>query len=471
MALQSGGGKRSGKTTNSTTKRRAVTRKSGHKVAPGNTGGTYRIEASDLVYEVAPLKPLELVFSIPQKQGVFSGFGFWFATDVDEPGKMDITCTNDGQQSIPLLKKVFSVGDWSKCGSMWRSTCDTPVNVTITFNSTCKTRVHLFRPLVGTISHPQLDDASANLTKNMHQFAPEALFVDESGSFTISGQQTSGIREITLKNCNRCARYLPINTHNERNQLSFTNHCVAQHKIPCQDSTFSKLRLEQDKEPTLILRHGYQLECRFCKKFFVNAAHNPRRTASQMREDGQRRRAFEMLIREMSGTSPSLEYRQDNKGELVDDILKRFGYRCFNCNTELTEKTINLDHTRPLALLWPLDSTATALCKDCNTDKRDRTPSDFYSPTQLIRLSAITGLPLHDLETCRTNVTMLQAIWARRDWIFGTFFESESLAKIRQGKDTRRLIVKALDKAAASAPSGYQYSFSDAYDRFLRNRN
>ena len=111
--------------------------------------------------------------------------------------------------------------------------------------------------------------------------------------------------EITLKSCNRCARFLPINISNERNHLSFSNHCVAAKSRPCSHSSFGRLR-EAEGERVLKLEYGYQLECRFCKKFVVNAALNPQRTAAQMKEDTQRRRAFEALLAELYKASPTL---------------------------------------------------------------------------------------------------------------------------------------------------------------------
>lgn len=119
------------------------------------------------------------------------------------------------------------------------------------------------------------------------------------------------------------------------------------------------------------LEYGYQLECRFCKKYEVNAAHNPQRTAAQMKEDGARRRAFELLLTAIFDKSPQLMYREKFNGrELTDDIWLKFGKKCFNCSTELeSPKDMHLDHTRPLALLWPLDETATCLCGSCNSQK------------------------------------------------------------------------------------------------------
>ena len=150
---------------------------------------------------------------------------------------------------------------------------------------------------------------------------------------------------------------------------------------------------------------------------------------------------------------------------------KRFDKKCFKCQKQLKLQDVNLDHTRPLALLWPLDATATALCKDCNTDKRDRVPAEFYTSKELEKLAQITGLSLDELKSPHPNVKILDLIWNRRDWVFGEFFEDSNFAKIRQGKDTRNLIVKALDKAAQRAPEGHRYDFSGAYAAFLKNKN
>ncbi len=98
-----------------------------------------------------------------------------------------------------------------------------------------------------------------------------------------------------------------------------------------------------------------QLECRFCKKFEVNAAHNPQRTMAQMKEDAARRRAFELLIEALEGGSAQLRYRHSTGRELSDDVYSNFEGECFKCGEPLKGRSWHLDHTRPLALLWPLD--------------------------------------------------------------------------------------------------------------------
>src|SRR5699024_8474302 len=294
---------------------------------------------------------------------------------------------------------IFERPNWSKLGSMWIGNSEDSTSLTFKVTSKIETTFYLYEALSGTVSETELDIAPAALKKNMYMFSPEALFIAQPGTVKILGKEAQGKKQITLKNCNRCGRYLPINTGNERQHLSFSNHCTAPHKVPCSDSTFSKLKRPGEKTPSLILRNGFQLECRFCKKFYVNAALNPQRTVGQRREDGQRRRAFELLINKALGKSPLLEYNQNHHGrELADDIWQKFDKKCFKCKKPLKLNEINLDHTRPLALLWPLDETATSLCRDCNGDKRDRSPSEFYTTKELEELSKVTRLELSKLQ-------------------------------------------------------------------------
>jgi hypothetical protein len=69
-----------------------------------------------------------------------------------------------------------------------------------------------------------------------------------------------------------------------------------------------------------------------------------------------------------------------------------------------------LDHTRPLAYLWPIDVYATCLCNTCNNEKKEKFPVDFYSAAELKRLSKITGLALEDLQKKIINQRELKRI-------------------------------------------------------------
>ena len=87
-------------------------------------------------------------------------------------------------------------------------------------------------------------------------------------------------RFVVLKSCNRCGRYLPINIEDEMKTLSFSLHCKK--NAPCKHSTFRGYRIinrpgnEIDLKKyilhdSIISYYGHQLECKACKKFFVNA--------------------------------------------------------------------------------------------------------------------------------------------------------------------------------------------------------
>ena len=277
---------------------------------------------------------------------------------------------------------------------------------------------------------------------------------------------------IPLKECNRCSRFLPINLHNERQTLSFSNHCVA--RAPWTHKGFGVLeevKLDpKTRRPISVtehikqLRYGFQLECRLCKKLFVNAALNPMRSADQMKEDGQRRRELEFLISELYKSSAQMSFRHRTGKELTTFIWEKFDKKCFACEQALgSTNEMHLDHTRPLARLWPLDETATALCAACNTAKRDRNPCDFYSEQQLISLAAKTGINITELLKPAINTQVLDDLLARLDWFYEDFLNRDFLLREKEGKISAELICKALDKAAILAGYNLKVSFVDGY--------
>ena len=208
-----------------------------------------------------------------------------------------------------------------------------------------------------------------------------------------------------------------------------------------------------DSDDVIAFRYGFQMECRFCKKFEVNLALNPQRTAGQMKEDGARRRHFELLLDHLYGGSPQLRYKTETGRDLASDIYDRFGGRCFKCGTALAdEKAMHLDHTRPLAMLWPLDDTATALCATHNSEKRDRAPAEFYTADELERLADITGVPLVELQDPSPNVEAIDLLGERLDWFYDEFLQLPPLQKVRDGKLTADLVVKALRRVTVPLP-------------------
>lgn len=429
-------------------RRRPRTRESGFNVR--GPGGEIEIVDVD-GFELKKGATLVVKMTLPAgKSGSILGFGGWFAaTD-----GIDVTLEGFPGKHV-LLHPDWP--NWGKFGSQWFVDTSKPSEVRLVFRATKKGRVALWEPLCGSVAHEHLAAARPELMGNMHDYAPEANFIDPADQGDVSlkgGTKSSGVARIALKSCNRCARFLPVNLDNERVQLSYTNHCVATHRRPCRHSGFGRLT-EVATGNEILLEYGFQLECRFCKKFEVNAALNPLRTVAQMKEDGQRRRALEFLTEHLYEGTPQLRYRHAAGGELSDFVYKNFGGRCFKCGTALASSSdMRLDHTRPLALLWPLDGTATALCTTCNSRKRDRPPVDFYTDDELVRLAKKTRIPLKELRDPSPNIEAIALLQANLDWFCKEFLRLPELRKERDGKIAGDLLVKALQKTLNKHPKG-----------------
>lgn len=450
-------------------RRRTTTRTSGFKSHPDSTGGELKIEEVESIL-IPKGENVAITFQIPDhSSGDIVAFGGWYSCN--NKIKIEVFKGGFGKE----LHTEPEDNNWSKFGSMATSNTYTNVLQTqVRFTALEDSYLALYEVGCGIVEHKHLEWAKSEkpiLLRNMYQFAPESNFYSIEGDVSIElsfdSTQTCNV-DIHLKSCNRCARFLPININNERHHLSFSNHCVADHRRPCSHSGFGKLKnIETDE--IVQLEYGYQLECRFCKKFEVNAAHNPQRTAAQMKEDGARRRAFELLLTGIFGKSPQLMYREKSGGrELTDDIWLKFEKKCFNCLANLeSSKEMHLDHTRPLALLWPLDETATCLCGSCNSQKRDRAPSEFYSEEKLIELSKITGLSLIELKNPSPNLNAVNYLINNLDWLFNSFCQKPELQKIRDGKLTSDLLLKALQKTLNKTDIGKKIDLLKLY----RNRD
>ena len=417
-------------------RRRTTTRKSGFKSHSNATGGRFDAEAPDLTC-LSENGTLEIEFHLPNvSDGKFSGFGFYFRSK----SPLEVNIVN-----VKISSKFHSAYEYpsfNKCGYIWQE--KHPTNFTVQLVGEPGQLVELFDISCGEIWHNYFDGVRDSVLRNLHQFSPEANFYTNTGDILTSEELRQSKQKIGVKECNRCARYLPTNFQIERDTLSFSNHCVA--KRPCKHKGFGILENLQS-EKLMKLEYGFQLECRVCKKFVVNAPLNPQRSADQMKEDGQRRRHFELLISELHNQSEQMNFRHLYGKELSTHIWEKFGKKCFNCEKRInTAQEMNLDHTRPLALLWPLDGTATCLCKDCNSEKRDRYPSDFYRDDKLIELSNLTDIPLDSLRSPTPNLKILAELIERSDWLIEDFLNKDFLLKEKEGKISSELICKALDR-------------------------
>ena len=440
-------------------RRRPTTRTAGFSSHPDATGGEVRRREVSAFDSDAPFT-IEIDFTVADgPPGKRLGIGGWFSAQPGTAAELVLL----GDEPLPSrLVLGEPIGpDWTKFGTQWTSDGRGALTYRLTLR-VGRGAAAFWGLHAGQIAHPYytpegcgIDEAHhAALMKNMWSFAPEGNFVDAEddagaieGPHVVAGAPSPASLLLATKSCNRCARYLPVNLGNERATLSFSNHCVAPHRRPCSHGGFGRLT-DIDSREIVQLEYGFQLECRFCKKFEVNAAHNKQRTAAQHKEDGARRRAFELLLTEILGGSPNLRYREQHGGrELADDVFSRFQGRCFKCRIALDDaRSMHLDHTRPLALLWPLDETATCLCATCNSAKRDRAPSDFYTPDEIQRLASLVGLSSSELSDPSPNEQAISLLLARLDWFFEDFLERKDLAEVRDGKTAADLLVKALQK-------------------------
>lgn len=133
-------------------------------------------------------------------------------------------------------------------------------------------------------------------------------------------------------------------------------------------------------------RTGRQGECRICKQLY-NGIKNRTRLIEQHREAAQKRRLY--------------THFEDHRKMDVAAIYDRFGNCCFKCGLDLSadltagvaQKEGNLDHTLPVYYLWPLTTdNATLLCREHNGAKAEKWPGNFYSDTEMRKLSALTGI-------------------------------------------------------------------------------
>jgi hypothetical protein len=172
-------------------------------------------------------------------------------------------------------------------------------------------------------------------------------------------------------------------------------------------------------------RSGRQGECRICKAVY-NAIKNQSRIADQHREASQRRRLYRLLAAE--------EGRIDSRA-----VFDRFEGKCFNCKKRLTfrsrgQRGFGLDHTLPAKYLWPITtSNATLLCAECNNNKHDKWPSEFYPAAKLRGLSRLTSVEYGVLSgPPRINERAVEAIVSDVDGFIEEWIDRpEDIRKVR----------------------------------------
>jgi hypothetical protein len=466
-----------------TYRRRGVTRESGYHTCDETTGGECLIKrASQYVCQkkqevfVFKRSSLELV-ELFEKGISMIAFGGYIHTNAKAVVSLDMSYCYEGQGYAigEGIEQVVEGNSWENIGfhaeqiiNKESTIIDVVVKMTIT---SCAENILDFISFdFNVVDKDEFTDLSCAVSfyQKTYMHVPYLYYLRTDLPFEkyLSGNiNLSEGRRVVLKSCNRCGRYLPINIDDEMKTLSFSLHCKK--RAPCVHSTFrayeiknrnelkpsdlTGLKLEGNK---VISYYGHQLECKACKKFFVNAPLNPQRNAQQFKEDGLRRRAIEVLVNDLLHRNlVHFEFENRTKKEFSKYIWEKFNKRCFKCGPDSDPIALGemaLDHTLPLAYLYRLDETATCLCSSHNSQKSDHFPVDFYSEDELERLSNITGLGLKQLHTREVNKEVLDLLIKNVVWFYDEFLMSPDYQKVRDGIRTADKINDSLKRIIAS---------------------
>lgn len=463
-------------------RRRGVRQRSGFKVSGSKTGSECLIYKTDK-FEVKG-KDLSLAFSESTFKFVklFSediciyGFGLYILSDKDLLVSASILVSNLNHKKGTLTvghKQIVPKNIWTKIGFHLENnfpSVNDYFSSKINLNILCRDGdpiIEFFGLQFGPVDYYENKPKyKVNFFEKTDLYKPEIYYLPFR-KIKISKARYIGYGFIIGKSCNRCARFLPIDTENELNPLGFSNHCKK--RAPCSHAAFSRYSIENPKliaelpqgmaskivslngKDYFTTHFGFQLECRTCKKFEVNAPLNPLRNKAQHHEDGARRRAFERMIIELTKDDVVKNFRSSHKQEFQEYIWNNFGKTCFGCGKSLPKiSNMDIDHTLPLSYLWPLNESATCLCKACNSLKHDLFPSEFapYTKKKLKTLSQLTGISLPQIISKKriVNPKVTQLLIKNSVWLFDDFLARKDYQKNKKGKMVADLIYKALQK-------------------------
>lgn len=456
-----------------TYRRRKVTRESGFKVSGDTTGGEAKVYFSkrliikdnqeSLIYGYDSIKLTKLFLS--SKSLLAFGFYLYPHNQIKIEYTVEYELKGDRYMSV-IKEKDLKVNSWNSCGFHLEIDTDAEEITSVTLSVRIASEesdvaLDICCDNFGIVDYEYYieNEVYSEFSKKTSLNIPHIYYFDNESEYLSEVLNSEELKvetgiEIILKSCNRCSRFLPINKDDERHTIAFSSHCVK--RAPCAHSTFSNYKVlssesekysENGSSNEIKSHHGHQLECKSCKKFFVNAPLNPQRNPEQFKEDGLRRRAFEQLVNNLLDKDLiHHEYIKKTKREFTEYIYEKFGGKCFKCNKKITIKEMNLDHTMPLSYLYRLDETATSLCATHNSSKNDRFPIDYYTDEELIMLSKLTGITLEQLKSKETNPNVIIKLVENVEWLFDVFLAQKDYQKIRDGIKTSDKIYTALIK-------------------------
>ena len=462
-----------------TYKRRGVTRTSGYHTCTETTGGECIVVSTEK-YHMKQAKEqftfkrenIELMELFEENIGILA-FGGYIYTNKPLKIKIMMDYTIEGS-SFFFEKELLSpinADNWNNIGVHKEISLDNGDKVDefvvqMTIEASEPATLEFISFDMDTIKKPEFADSKFGVSfrQKTSMCIPYLYYLQTTLSFSTYLQETIELESgqlMVLKSCNRCGRYSPINIFDEMSTLAYSLHCKK--RAPCVHSTFraytvqnidelskterSLFKMEKDK---IVAYYGHQLECKACKKFFVNAPLNPKRSPQQFKEDGLRRRAIEVLVNKLLETNLiHFEYEKKTKKEFSEHIWKKFKCRCFKCGKKIPLDEMHLDHTMPLAYLYRLDESATCLCSQHNSQKSDHFPVDYYTTEELQRLSSITGLPLSVLESKGVNQEVLNLLVDHVVWFYDDFLSDKDYQKVRDGILTANKINDSLKRVIA----------------------
>jgi hypothetical protein len=466
-----------------TYRRRQTTRESGFHTIDGSTGGECKIihaekieQPEDVVVFRFFRQTIDFVELFNKNIGILAFGGYLFS---EQDIKIDFSATYTlGSEKFTYEKDYISpimTGEWNNIGfhkeislDYGESIDDILIEMKITGTKGNHLEFVCFDFNAITKSEFTDDTLETPFYQKTSMHIPYLYYLDTSLPFKRYLKDELTLekgRRVILKSCNRCGRHLPINIDNEMNTLSFSLHCKK--RAPCVHSTFRAYTIQNVPAPNtsdldglniengkVVSYYGHQLECKACKKFFVNAPLNPQRNPQQFKEDGLRRRAIEVLVNHLLKRNlVHFEFENKTKREFSEHIWKKFGERCFKCNKRIPLDEMHLDHTMPLAYLYRLDESASCLCSSHNSQKSDNFPVDYYSEDELVRLSKITGLSLEQLHYKGINIDVLNLLIENVVWYFDDFLSLPDYQKVRDGILTADKINDSLKRVIAKRVS------------------
>ncbi|WP_374408927.1 hypothetical protein [Hydrogenophaga sp.] len=197
---------------------------------------------------------------------------------------------------------------------------------------------------------PNIGKATIDLkTVLAGNLTPESFYLAHEAGLNLDLSEDAALpalshgRDVVLKKCSYCGRLLPIDPE-RLGAIAFHKHNAKRTK--------------------------HQNECLSCKKWKINDDFNPTRSTDQLHESSVITRERKLFLREPERLK-EFKDRNNNTG-LRSYIWNKFGRRCFVCKTPVGIDEFQLDHTRPMAYLWPIDEFATCLCAVHNNEKKDK---------------------------------------------------------------------------------------------------